>query len=47
MVEQLLLAAKFQEGVTPLPLPHTALDAAVLVRHAAAEAHARHLSGPL
>jgi signal transduction histidine kinase len=42
MVEQLLLAARFQQGVTPLPLPQTELDAAVLVRQTAAEAQARH-----
>jgi signal transduction histidine kinase len=47
MVEQLLLAAKFQQGVTPLPLPHTELDAAVLLRQAGAEAQARHPDRPI
>jgi signal transduction histidine kinase len=42
MIEQLLLAAKFQDGVTPLPLPQDDLDAAELLRQAAAEGQTRH-----
>jgi signal transduction histidine kinase len=44
MVEQLLLAARFQDGdgVIPLPLPQAPVDVADLVRQAGAEARARH-----
>lgn len=45
MIEQLLQAARFQEGdgtVTTLPLPRQQLDAAELLRQAAAEGQARH-----
>jgi signal transduction histidine kinase len=44
MIEQLLLAARFQDGdgVIPLPLPQAPVDAADLVRQAGAEARARH-----
>jgi signal transduction histidine kinase len=47
MIEQLLQAARFQEGVTALPLPQEPLDAALLVRQAAAEAQARHPDRPI
>ena len=44
MIEQLLLAARFQDGdgVIPLPLPLAPVDVADLVRRAGAEARARH-----
>jgi signal transduction histidine kinase len=47
MIEQLLLAARFQDGVTPLPLPQAELDATALVRQACAEAQARHPDRPI
>jgi signal transduction histidine kinase len=44
MIEQLLLAARFQDGdgVIPLPLPQAPVDVSDLVRQAGAEARARH-----
>ena len=42
MIEQLLVAARFQEGATPLPLAQAELDAAELARQAGTEARARH-----
>ena len=44
MIEQLLSAARFQDGdgVIPLPLPQAPVDVADLVRQAGAEARARH-----
>jgi signal transduction histidine kinase len=47
MIEQLLLAARFQDGVTPLPLAHDDADATALVRQACAEAQARHPDRPI
>jgi signal transduction histidine kinase len=47
MIEQLLQAARFQEGVTALPLAQAPLDAAALARQAAAEAQARHPDRPI